>query len=63
VVDGPRRKLTTTTRIFLSPPRSATALRRNKEGESVRTIAIALLANLAIGVAKLVAGIVTHSAR
>ena len=59
--EGPRRKATTTTRILLSPPRSATALRRVKEGESTRTVAIALLANLAIGVAKLVAGIVTHS--
>ena len=59
--EGPRRKATTTTRILLSPPRSATALRRVKEGESVRTVAIALLANLVIGVAKLVAGIVTHS--
>ena len=59
--EGPRRKATTTTRILLSPPRSATALRRVKEGESVRTVAIALLANIVIGVAKLVAGIVTHS--
>src|SRR4029453_6242798 len=48
-------------RILLSPPRSATALRRAQEGESTRTIVIALLANVAIGVAKLTAGIVTHS--
>jgi cation diffusion facilitator family transporter len=44
-----------------SPLRSATALRRAEEGESVRTIAIALLANVAIGVAKLIAGIVSRS--
>ena len=29
--EGPRRKATTTTRILLSPPRSATALRRVKD--------------------------------
>jgi len=48
-------------RILFSPPRSATAERRAREGESVRTIVIALLANLAIGAAKLVAGIASHS--
>ena len=41
--------------------RSATALRRAAEGESTRTIAIALLANIVIGVAKLIAGLVTGS--
>ncbi len=48
-------------RILLPPPRSATALRRAQEGESVRTIVIALLANVVIGIAKLIAGLVTHS--
>jgi len=48
-------------RVFLAPPRSATALRRAQEGESVRTIVIALLANIAIGVAKLIAGIASRS--
>jgi cation diffusion facilitator family transporter len=43
------------------PPRSATAQRRAEQGESVRTIVIALLANVAIGVAKLIAGIASHS--
>ena len=56
-----RPGLTRTARILRSPPRSATALRRESEGESVRTIVVALLANLAIGVAKLIAGIVSHS--
>jgi Co/Zn/Cd efflux system component len=41
--------------------RSAIALRRNEEGESPRTIVIALLANLVIGVAKLLAGLATGS--
>ena len=41
--------------------RSATALRRAAEGESTRTIVIALLANIVIGVAKLIAGLVTGS--
>lgn len=41
--------------------RSALALRRDKEGESPRTIVIALLANVVIGVAKLIAGLATHS--
>jgi len=41
--------------------RSSTALRRAAEGESVRTIVIALLANLVIAAAKLMAGLVSHS--
>jgi cation diffusion facilitator family transporter len=41
--------------------RSATALRRAAEGESPRTIVIALLANVVIGVAKLIAGLVSGS--
>ncbi len=41
--------------------RSPTALRRAAEGESTRTIVIALLANIVIGVAKLIAGLVTGS--
>jgi cation diffusion facilitator family transporter len=41
--------------------RSATALRRVVEGESTRTIAIALLSNVAIAVAKLVAGLLSGS--
>jgi cation diffusion facilitator family transporter len=48
-------------RILRAPPRSATAQRRAEQGESVRTIVIALLANVAIGVAKLIAGIASHS--
>src|SRR5262245_32518611 len=44
-----------------SPPRSATALRRAREGESVRTIVVALLANVAIAAAKLAAGLVSRS--
>jgi cation diffusion facilitator family transporter len=40
---------------------SPTALRRLEEGESLRTIVIALLANVAIGVAKLIAGLVSGS--
>ena len=45
------------------PPRrrSAIALRRDEEGESLRTIVIALLANVAIGVAKLIAGLAAGS--
>lgn len=45
------------------PPlrRSATALRRAREGESTRTIVIALLANIVIAIAKLIAGLVTGS--
>lgn len=41
--------------------RSATAVRRAAEGESVRTISIALLANLVIAVAKLIAGLTSGS--
>lgn len=41
--------------------RSATALRREKEGESVRTIAIAFFANLIIAAAKLIAGLASGS--
>jgi cation diffusion facilitator family transporter len=54
-------RLTRTMRMLLNPPRSATALRRDQQGQSVRTIVIALLANVAIGVAKLLAGIASHS--
>jgi len=45
------------------PPqrRSRTALRRAREGESDRTIGIALLANIVIAVAKLVAGLASGS--
>ncbi len=48
-------------RPILPPRRSAIALRRDQEGESPRTILIALLANLAIGVAKLLAGLASGS--
>jgi len=41
--------------------RSAMALRRAEEGESVRTVVIALLANLVIGAGKLIAGIASGS--
>ena len=41
--------------------RSATALRRAAEGESIRTIVIALAANLIIAVAKLIAGLAARS--
>ena len=54
-------KLTRTMRTLFAPPRSARALQRAREGESARTIVVALLANVAIGVAKLAAGIVSHS--
>ena len=40
---------------------SATALRRAAEGESTRTIVIALLANIVIGIAKLIAGLASRS--
>lgn len=45
------------------PPhrRSATALRRAASGESTRTIAIALVANIVIGIAKLIGGLVSGS--
>jgi cation diffusion facilitator family transporter len=52
----PKRRL----RIF-PRRRSAIALRRAAEGESPRTILIALLANLVIAAAKLVAGLVSRS--
>lgn len=45
----------------LSFRRSRTALRRTAEGESARTIVIALLANVVIAVAKLIAGLVSGS--
>ncbi len=41
--------------------RSATALRRAAEGESSRTIFIALFANIVIGIAKLIGGLVSGS--
>ena len=41
--------------------RSRTALRRAREGESTRTILIALSANIVIAIAKLVAGLISHS--
>ena len=41
--------------------RSATALRRDAEGEGPRTIVIALLANVVIAVAKLIAGLASRS--
>jgi cation diffusion facilitator family transporter len=46
---------------FLPPRRSAMALRRDEQGESPRTIVIALAANLVIGVAKLLAGLASGS--
>src|SRR3954471_19414716 len=41
--------------------RSRTALRRAREGEGVKTVIIALLANVAIAIAKLVAGLASRS--
>src|SRR6266849_4853117 len=41
--------------------RSATARRRAAEGESTRTIVIALLANIIIAIAKLIAGLASGS--
>ena len=41
--------------------RSATALRRAAEGESSRTILIALFANIVIGISKLIGGLVSGS--
>jgi cation diffusion facilitator family transporter len=41
--------------------RSATALRRAAEGESSRTVLIALFANIVIGIAKLIGGLVSGS--
>jgi cation diffusion facilitator family transporter len=61
VAKGTGVGLTRSARILLAPPRSATAVRRAEEGESVRTIVIALLANVAIAVAKLIAGLVSRS--
>lgn len=52
----PRRRL----QIF-PRRRSAISLRRAAEGESLRTIGIALLANLVIAAAKLTAGVITRS--
>jgi len=40
---------------------SATALRRAAEGESTRTVVIALLSNAAIAVAKVIGGILSGS--
>jgi cation efflux family protein/sulfatase-modifying factor enzyme 1 len=45
----------------LDQRRSATALRRAAAGDSIRTVAIAFLANLLIAVAKLIAGLVSRS--
>lgn len=41
--------------------RSATAPRRTAEGDSKRTILIALAANIVIGIAKLIGGLVSGS--
>src|SRR2546426_6058189 len=46
---------------ILPQRRSATALRRAAEGEGTRTIVIALLANIVIAIAKLIAGLVSRS--
>src|ERR1700724_3332516 len=46
---------------ILPQRRSATALRRAAEGQSTRTIVIAFLANIVIGIAKLIAGLVSGS--
>src|SRR5450432_4282616 len=46
---------------IIPPRRSAIALRRDQEGESPRTIVIALLANVVIGLAKLLAGLASGS--
>jgi cation diffusion facilitator family transporter len=46
---------------ILPQRRSATALRRAAEGEGARTIVIALLANIVIAIAKLIAGLVSGS--
>ena len=46
---------------ILPPRRSRTALRRAAEGQGIRIIAIALLANIVIAVAKLIAGLVSGS--
>ncbi|HJT18384.1 MAG TPA: cation diffusion facilitator family transporter [Thermoanaerobaculia bacterium] len=47
-----------------TPPRrerSAVSLRHQKQGESVRTIIIALIANVVIAIAKLIAGLMSRS--
>jgi len=46
---------------ILPQRRSATALRRAAEGESLRTIVIAFFANIVIGIAKLLAGLASGS--
>ena len=46
---------------ILPQRRSPIALRRAAEGESIRTIVIALLANIVIAIAKLIAGLVSGS--
>jgi cation diffusion facilitator family transporter len=46
---------------ILPPRRSAIALRRDEQGENPRTIVIALIANIVIGVAKLLAGLASGS--
>jgi len=46
---------------ILPQRRSATALRREAEGESLRTIVIAFLANIVIAIAKLIAGLASGS--
>ena len=46
---------------ILPQRRSATALRRVAEGEGARTIVIALLANIVIAIAKLIAGLASGS--
>jgi cation diffusion facilitator family transporter len=46
---------------ILPQRRSATARRRAAEGESIRTIVIALLANIVIAIAKLIAGLASGS--
>ncbi|HXM76416.1 MAG TPA: cation diffusion facilitator family transporter [Thermoanaerobaculia bacterium] len=46
---------------ILPQRRSATARRRAAEGESTRTLVIALLANIVIAIAKLIAGLVSRS--
>jgi cation diffusion facilitator family transporter len=51
--DGPRVR-------FL-PTRSVTAIRRAAQGESARTVVVALLANVVIAFAKLVAGLASQS--
>ena len=46
---------------ILPPRRSAIARRRDEEGEGIRTIVVALIANVVIGVAKLFAGLASGS--